>query len=544
MPQTNPGTSAASPSLMTGSRAWRAWALSAAPGLLLICAVLAAYTICYLRDSALPSTTQPGSGWWSWWDQGEYLRAARAWAHGDLNPDLHWYFPGYPILGALFYRLMPAHPFFLPDALLLVLALYLFVEICGALDVDRVKAAMIFIATVLVPPAIVGQFVVPWTTTPAMALILAVLLAALRYGDAPAPRWSLAAGACGAGLMLFRPTDLIILVPVAAFGARAAVRAGGLRRVLRDGAAFCAGFAAPATIAVAIHLAIYGPHESGYMQQAAGIGFNFAQLPVKWVTIFLDPHPLFASGEGILHAYPWVGLGIIGAVQFSLCRPSARHALVAAVMLVYSALYLSYVDLLPSNLWAFQIIHYFKWLFPFFGLFAFLALRALRDRKNWRSFAAAVALSAVPLCLTVTLVPVASTLAPSHGPRSFVLDVAGPVDVIDLPLSKANELTMYPAYLPSHREKVGGHWVMRPIVDIPPHELQVDGKALADVSDFQIFASPSGARIVLLRHPARRVVAARLAEGNTPARPFEVETYATSLGLGWPAWLRFGEASP
>ncbi|HWG79225.1 MAG TPA: hypothetical protein VN681_05590 [Stellaceae bacterium] len=529
---------------MTGSRAWRGRARRALPSLLLICAVLVAYTTCYLHDSALPSAARPGSGWWSWWDQGEYLRAARAWADGDLNPDLHWYFPGYPILGALFCRLMPAHPFFLPDALLLVLALYLFVEICGALDVDRIKAAIIFIATVLVPPAIVAQFVVPWTTTPAMVLILAVLLAALRYGEAPAPRWSLAAGACGAGLLLFRPTDLIVLLPVVAFGARAAARDGSLRHVLRDGAAFCAGFAVPAAIALAIHLAIYGPHESGYMQQAAGIGFNFAQLPAKWVTIFLDPHPLFAGGEGILHAYPWVGVGIIGAVQFSLCRRSARHAVVTAAMLAYAALYLSYVDLLPSNIWAFQIIHYFKWLFPFFGLFAFLALRTLSDRKNWPSFAAAVALSAVPLCLHVKLVPVASSLAPSEGPRRFVLDVAGPVDVIDLPLSKANELTMYPAYLPSHREKRGGRWVMRPIIDIPPHELQVDGKALAAVSEFQIFASPSGARIVLLRHPAQRVIAARLAEGNTPARPFEIETYSTSLGMGWPAWLRLGEASP
>ena len=440
---------------------------------------------------------------------------------------------------------MPAHPFFLPDAALLILAMYLFVEIGGVLDIDRVKAAIIFLAAVLVPPTIFKQFVIPWTTTPAMVLIAAVLLAGLRYCEAPARRWAFAAGACGASLLLFRPSDLVVLVPVIAFCGTAAARNGGSSRVLQDGALFSTGFALPAAIAFGIYLAINGPYESAYLHQAAGLGFDVTQLPVKWVTIFLDPKPLYLSGEGVLRAYPWVCFGIIGAVQFSIFKQSGRHALVAAVMLAYSALYLSYVDLLPTNLWDFNVIHYFKWLFPFLALFAFLALRSLRDRENRRSFAAALVLSAIPLNLHITLVPTPRSIESSDGQRTFVLDVSGPADVIDVPLSEAERTTMYPAYLPAARAKADTQWIIRPLIDnAPVHHLQIDGKALAYIRDFHVFAAPSGARIVLLRHPVGHRIAAELAEGNMLSRQSEVRTYSASLGIGWPAWLRFGDVPP
>lgn len=508
------------------------------PVLLLIGAALAAYTVRYLHMPSLPRAGELGSGWWAWWDQGEYFRAAQAWAVGDLNPALHWYFPGYSMIGALFCRLMPAHPFFLPDAAFLVIALCLFIEIGAALDVDRTKGAIIFVAAALVPPTIAEQFVIPWTTTPAMVLIAAVLLAGLRYYEAPAARWAIAAGACGGALLLFRPTDLVVLAPVAAFCAWAAARKGGSGRMLRDGAGFAAGFALLAVVAGGLYWAIHGFHESGYMRQAAGIGFDITQLPIKWVTIFLDPKPLFLDGEGILHAYPWIACGILGAVQFSLVKRSGRHALVAAVMLVYAALYLSYVDLLPANLWAFKIIHYFKWLFPFFGLFAFLALRSLGDRLNWRGFAAALAISALPLSLHVGLKPVHQVLTRSDDGRAFVLEVSAPVDAIDIPLSAAASSTMYPAYLPARRVEAGDNWILRPATDGPSHALRVDGTRLAYTRDFHIFAAPTGARIVLLHPQVGRRIEVRLAEGNILAQDAEVRAYSTSLGLGWPVWLR------
>ena len=62
-----------------------------------------------------PRSSVPPDGWWHWSDQGRYVRAALAWASGDLDPARHWYLPGYPLLGAAFAWLTPAQPFYLPD---------------------------------------------------------------------------------------------------------------------------------------------------------------------------------------------------------------------------------------------------------------------------------------------------------------------------------------------------------------------------------------------------------------------------------------------
>lgn len=47
---------------------------------------------------------------------------------------------------------------------------------------------------------------------------------------------------------------------------------------------------------------------------------------------------------------------------------------------------LAYVDLLPTGLWRFANVHYFKWIFPLLGLFAW---RLLRDARSSPRLAAA-----------------------------------------------------------------------------------------------------------------------------------------------------------
>jgi hypothetical protein len=54
--------------------------------------------------------------------------------------------------------------------------------------------------------------------------------------------------------------------------------------------------------------------------------------------------------------------------------------LLAAICAAYLVLMLAYVDLLPSGLWTFHNVHYFKWLLPLFGLFAIVFLRTLVQR--------------------------------------------------------------------------------------------------------------------------------------------------------------------
>ncbi|MDQ6831804.1 MAG: hypothetical protein M3008_00265, partial [Chloroflexota bacterium] len=91
----------------------------------------------------------------------------------------------------------------------------------------------------------------------------------------------------------------------------------------------------------------------------------------------------------------------------------ATHALV----------YLSYVDMMPSGLWRYHLIHYWVWILPAYGLLGLLVLRDLaaghqpRERRI-----AAVSLLATLAVLCLHVVPVAAT-----GRRAAFLDFAGPI---------------------------------------------------------------------------------------------------------------------
>src|SRR5262245_44992482 len=72
-------------------------------GLLLICIITTiVYVVSYLHYPDLPRTSNPGDGWWAWFDQSNYLSAAKAWAKGDLDPRHHWYLLGYALMAAPF----------------------------------------------------------------------------------------------------------------------------------------------------------------------------------------------------------------------------------------------------------------------------------------------------------------------------------------------------------------------------------------------------------------------------------------------------------
>jgi hypothetical protein len=71
---------------------------------------IATYTFLYFTHPSLPNDAP--SGWWGWFDQGQYIKSVKALSQANLSPSEHWYFPGYPLLGAILYKYMPVHPFF------------------------------------------------------------------------------------------------------------------------------------------------------------------------------------------------------------------------------------------------------------------------------------------------------------------------------------------------------------------------------------------------------------------------------------------------
>jgi hypothetical protein len=199
-----------------------------------------------------------------------------------------------------------------------------------------------------------------------------------------------------------------------------------IRRRLPDWARVAAAAVLVLAPIVVLHLVIYGPAQSPYMRNSAGIGFTLYDLGWKTYVLLLDPYPWFLDGIGLARRIPWLALALAGLVP-ALFR-GAKDRVLAATLLLHAVLYISYVDLLPTGLWRFLNVHYFVWALPGWALLAALLLRDLArpgralarpGRARWIA-AASLPATALLLCLRAVPVPAADD-APAKA-----LDFAGP----------------------------------------------------------------------------------------------------------------------
>ena len=100
---------------------------------------------------------------------------------------MHWYLPGYPLLGAIFVRVTPSDPFLLPDLASMLGTLTLFCALARhLLGPSRLWipiCAAIFLATSVLPRLVLTAWATPWTTTPETFCVYATLVASLRMAE-------------------------------------------------------------------------------------------------------------------------------------------------------------------------------------------------------------------------------------------------------------------------------------------------------------------------------------------------------------------------
>ena len=331
----------------------------------------------------------PGFGWWSWLDQHFYLEAALAWAQSDVTPALHWYPPGYALLGAAFSHLTPADPFMAPDLLCLLGTLWLFAATSARLTdlrLGRSLGVWIFVAATAVPKRVMTAWVVPWSTTPAAFCLAACVLATLRLIRQPNRADAFVAGFAAAAALAFRPADAAVV------GGVCAAVAGGMLLARRPGGsgwivvAATAGALLPLLALGAAMLAVDGLRPDGYLAASAAYGFEWRLLPLHWVILMVDPQPLFVDGQGLAQVFPWIVTGLAGMAACLALRPLGvlrlAHVVVVLALMADVVQFLCFRDLHPDYLWQNGVYHYFKWTLPFFGLYTALLLRALL-RGHW-----------------------------------------------------------------------------------------------------------------------------------------------------------------
>jgi hypothetical protein len=473
-----------------------------------------------------------GLGWWTWFDQERYFNAAVAWAHGDLDPARHWYPPGYPLLAAPFVRLLSVHGFLLADLLCLLASLWLFSRLAGRLAPEvahaRALGAALFAAVSAGSPLVLNVWVVPWSSTGAVPLVYASLLAALHFIARPQrARYAFLTALAGGLVLAFRPTDtMTLLLPCAAGMAVAVLRHWpGWAALARGLAAGVAGMALALAAVAAAYLPVHGWHESPYIVSSGQIGFEWRLLPLHWVTLMLDPRPLLGSGQGLLEALPWMVAGVCGCAVFLLLplRGAGRWAAHATVILAATLqllVYLTYRDLHPDGIFRFGNYHYFKWVFPILAFYAALLAHRLASRAGQRLPVLAVALATAGL-----LLPWRAELAVTGAQADAA--VAGEAQAVgfDSGLASVRDGLLVAAT---------GAW--GPIY-FGPHRLTVAGRDYAPFADFRLFPYSGGFLLVPLRPlaagPARLTLAAEV-RPELARPPLHVRQ---RIVFGWPCWL-------
>ncbi len=380
------------------------------------------YVADYLAYPALPGNNpRYPLGWWGWWDQSKFLELTQALARFDLSPAQHWYPLGYALLGAPFARAMPEHPFFFVDLASLLIAYVAFIHFALRCGIGLRWSAILFILAGMGDPVLFRQWVIPWNTSPLAAIMW--LLFATAAAHMQGERRPACLGVLAALVLMLRPTEILIAgVPVLA---SLAADLAKHRLRPRDIAAFMAAALVPVAAYGALYVAIYGPRPSEYMLNSRAIGFSLHDFGLKVYLILVDPRAWIGGGEGLIRRCPWLILELAGLLP-ALRRPVP--AMLAVALVVHGIIYLSYVDLLPTDFWRYMNVHYWTFTFPGFALLGFLLLRNLFDPRH-RAVAVG-ALIGVLLLLCIHLDPVAA--APDQR-----------ADALDLPVGPRDFNTIY-----------------------------------------------------------------------------------------------------
>lgn len=449
------------------------------------------YGLAYLGFGERAGNSQHALGWWGWWDQSQYLRSARALAAGDLRPAEHWYPLGYPLLAAPFLRIASEHAFFVVNAASFVAVAWLLLGLGRWAGIGAAGGVACFFVGVLASRVVLAQWVIPWTTTPVAALYLALFALHARACESGFRLRRLALLALGVCVVTaIRPVDAFPLLPLVLHTAWCVARSAGppIRwRLLALRVATPVASAAVVVVAYGcLHVSLYGFEPSPYMEHSRFVGLQPAIVPFRFFVIFGDPRPFFGHGAGLLERFPLVIVGLWGLVHATLFVPPLR--VMAGAVWISLLTYLAYADFLPSAIWRFYLVHYWKWTFPALALLAGASSVRVVATRSW----------AKALLALAVVVPIASsTLHADEVPTAGVQRVDARVLEIETPERRRV------AAVAIRGIEGDGYAVLH-----GDHSLLLDGARLRHLRDFRMVREEDVVHLVL--HRPREASAMRL----------------------------------
>lgn len=390
----------------------------------LLATVAAVYLLAYLGHDALPGNNpaQP-LGWAGWWDQSQYIKCAADLAAGHLSRQTYWYPIGYPLLGALFYRLAPHHAFFLPNLACVLGIAATFYQIAKKV-VSPFEAVLLSAALLLFYHEVASNsLVVPWNTIPTHLLSYAIILL-VGFGGANNKR-ILAAVFCVGLIYLCRPPDALCL---AFLPALAVLRLPNSKERFRIGSfAFVILFLFYGADLLLKH-AVFGTWATPYEKVAAEVGFGSFPILPKLYLLFIDGAPVFHQTDAaLLPRFPWWLLVFPGTICFARRLGVWSLGFLLSIAMTFG-IYCAYNDFWPANIFKYHLIHYLLWTLPLLALLAYLAIKEAWKFRSGR-WGLAFSLLALLVWAVVTLTAHPYPANPSSA-REIPGSPARPVDWI------------------------------------------------------------------------------------------------------------------
>lgn len=465
--------------------------------------VFVAYSLVYLSYPALPGN-EPAHplGWWGWGDQSEYLRSAQAFSHGLLHGQFHYYPPLWPLLGAIFVRFFPMHAFFVPGFCCLAVYLWGLLRIGEVVYGKALTWIIVALTFVLFGQITTAQWIIPWTSTLSGAISSLLFLIYFRL-DRKSEPWVLVNASdwlctlsfflCYGALLATRPLDVFSFFPIALLFFLRGLKANcwplnNIKTIRKagalSGAVACGGLLFPATYLV-FNFAEFGHVFGGYFAASLHNGYYPSIIPEQLVSLFADSTGLSLEPNATFSShYP------IFIIAFAICVATvgSRRGIMQVVSLTvvtHFLIYLPYADLTPKNIYRFNLIHYFKWTFPWLTLI--LAGEAARyfgrnsERKIlWWPIVASAAVALLLANLRLVF-PRFDAIVDSRNPAEHHVVIESPSQrtwsVVDL---------------------LGVHGGFNEIV-MNEHLVKLDSRQLTWIGDFRLFPTDWGTRLVLVR---------------------------------------------
>lgn len=210
--------------------------------------------------------------------------------------------------------------------------------------------------------------------------------------------------------------------------------------------------------------------------------YDITTIPVKAYSIFWQSGIAYGEArQAFFEKAPLLAPALAICIVTAWLYPGIRRWIVISALLQF-LLYLPYGDLLPTGVFRYWNLHYFKWTYPWIFVIAVgqLLLWGRSFAISWKPMAVSAAIVAAGACLSlvpVKIVAVADVRDQAGGAIAINLGREHRVDFIDLP-------------------GVTGDF---PSVYFGDHRATLDGGREFNRREFRILPLPQGARLLFSR---------------------------------------------